>query len=178
MSYRILNNLVLFDILVALFPIVQMNQHVGEIVIKLKALLLLKLLHLLDLLLLLDGHMWHLIIHCLLIVLLINLLRVLVLGVNSLIYHSFLFDVIFKVFILVFLADILIEVIFVIRFIFIIFICCGRRLRLRLLMISPIIDPERGLNSHHLSILLINLIGMRVIKNLLWISRLGFLSFT
>jgi len=107
-SYRILNNLVLFDILVALFPIVQMNQHVGEIVIKLKALLLLQLLHLLDLLLLLDGHMWHLIIHCLLIVLLINLLRVLVLGVNSLIYHSFLFDVIFKVFVLVFLADILI----------------------------------------------------------------------
>jgi len=153
-----------------------MNQHVGEIVIKLKSLLLLKLLHLLDLLLLLNGHMWHLIIHCLLIVLLINLLRVLVLGVNSLIYHSFLFDVIFKVFILVFLADILIEVIIVIQFI--IFICCGRRLRLRLLMISPIIDPERGLNSHHLSILLINLIGMRVIKNLLWISRLGFLSFT
>ena len=176
MSYRILNNLVLFDILVALFPIVQMNQHVGEIVIKLKALLLLQLLHLLDLLLLLDSHMWHLIIHCLLIVLLINLLRVLVLGVNSLIYHSFLFDVIFKIVVLVFLADILIEVIFVIQFI--IFICCGRRLRLRLLMISPIIDPERGLNSHHLSILLINLIGMRVIKNLLWISRLGFLSFT
>ena len=85
-----------------------MNQHVGEIVIKLKALLLLQLLHLLDLLLLLDGHMWHLIIHCLLIVLLINLLRVLVLGVNSLIYHSFLFDVIFKIVVLVFLADILI----------------------------------------------------------------------
>ena len=40
-----------------------MNQHVSQVVIELKVLLLLKLLHFLDLLLLLHSHMRHLIVH-------------------------------------------------------------------------------------------------------------------
>ena len=62
-SYSVLNDLVFFDIFIALLAIIKMNQHVCEVVIELDAFSLLELLHLLDLLLLLNGHVRHLIVH-------------------------------------------------------------------------------------------------------------------
>lgn len=62
-SYSVLYNFVFLDVFIALLPVVQMNQHVCQVMIKLYALSLLELLHLLDLLLLLNCHVGHLIVH-------------------------------------------------------------------------------------------------------------------
>lgn len=118
-----------------------MNEHVGEIMIEFKTLLLLELLHLFDLLLLLNRHVWHLIVHDLLVVGLVDVLWLLVLLMSSVVDCGFWLNVILKVFILVLLTDILIQVIIVIQVILIIFISCGR-LWLLVRVSTSIIDPE------------------------------------
>ena len=137
-------DLVLLDILIALLPIVEMNKHVREVVLKLQALLLLELLHLLDLLLLIHGHVGHLVVHgwglLLLTRMLLMLLRVRVHWegglLNDLLDHAFL-NIIIQVILLIFLAYIFIQVI-IIEVVLIIFIS-GRRLRL---LMGTVIDPE------------------------------------
>jgi hypothetical protein len=140
------------------------NQHIGEIVLKFQALLLLELLHLLDLLLLIHCHVGHLVVHGRGLMLLI---RMLLLGVrvhgeggllDNLLDHAF-FNIIVQVVLLIFLADIFIQVIIieVVLFIFI----CGWGLRL---LMRPVFDPERGLNAHDLSVFLIDLLHLIFFK--------------
>jgi hypothetical protein len=90
------------------------------------------------------------------------LLRVRVHGegglLNNLLDHALL-NIIVQVVVLIFLADIFIQVIIieVVLFIFI----SGRRLRL---LMRPVFDPERGLNAHDLSVLLIYLLHLILFK--------------
>ena len=141
-----------------------MNKHVREVVLKFQALLLLELLHLLDLLLLIHCHVGHLVVHGRGLLLLI---RMLLLGVrvhgeggllNNLLDHALL-NIIVQVVFLILLSYIFIQVIIieVVLFIFI----SGRRLRL---LMRPVFDPERGLNAHDLSVLLIDLLHLILFK--------------
>ena len=141
-----------------------MNQHVREVVLKFQALLLLQFLHLLDLLLLIHCHVGHLVVHGRGLLLLI---RMLLLGVrvhgeggllNNLLDHALL-NIIVQVVFLILLSYIFIQVIIieVVLFIFI----SGRRLRL---LMRPVFDPERGLNAHDLSVLLIDLLHLILFK--------------
>ena len=149
-----------------------MNQHVREVVLKFQALLLLQFLHLLDLLLLIHCHVWHLVVHGwgLLLLTWMLLLRVRVHGegglLDDLLDHAFL-NIIVQVVFLILLADIFIQVIIieVILFIFI----CGWGLRL---LMRPVFDPERGLNAHDLSVLLIDLLHLILLK----LFRVGLLD--
>jgi len=149
-----------------------MNEHVSEIMLKFQALLLLELLHLLDLLLLIHCHVRHLVVHGrgLLLLTRFLLLRVRVHGegglLDDLLDHAFL-NIIIQVILLIFLADIFIQVI-IIEVVLIIFISCWR---LRLLM-RTVIDPERWLNAHDLSIFLIDLLHLILFKLL----RVGLLD--
>lgn len=149
-----------------------MNQHVCEVVLKFQALLLLQFLHLLDLLLLIHCHVWHLVVHGwgLLLLTLMLLLRVRVHGegglLDDLLDHAFL-NIIVQVVFLILLADIFIQVIIieVILFIFI----CGWGLRL---LMRPVFDPEGWLNAHDLSVLLIDLLHLILLK----LFRVGLLD--
>lgn len=141
-----------------------MNQHVREVVLKFQALLLLQFFHLLDLLLLIHCHVWHLVVHGrgLLLLTWMLLLRVRVHGegrlLDDLLVHALL-NIIVQVVLLIFLADIFIQVIIieVVLFIFI----CGWGLRL---LMRPVFDPERGLNPHDLSVFLIDLLHLILFK--------------
>jgi hypothetical protein len=98
------------------------------------------------------------------------LLRVRVHGegglLDDLLDHAFL-NIIVQVVLLIFLADVFIQVI-IIEVVLIIFISCWR---LRLLM-RTVIDPERGLNTHDLSVFLIDLLNLILFKLL----RVGLLD--
>ena len=113
-----MNDFVLFDVLIALLTIIEVNQHVSEVVLKFNALLLLELLHFLDLLLLIHCHMRHLVVHGrgLLLLNRMLLLRVRVHGegglLDDLLDHAFL-NIIIQVVLLIFLADIFIKVIII-----------------------------------------------------------------
>ena len=109
-----MNDLILLDVIIALLTIIEMNEHVCEVVLKFQALLLLELLHLLDLLLLIHCHVRHLIVHgrrLLLLTRLLLLLRVRVHGegglLDDLLNHAFL-NIIVQVVLLIFLADVFI----------------------------------------------------------------------
>jgi hypothetical protein len=150
------------------------NQHVREVVLKFQALLLLQFLHLLDLLLLIHCHVGHLVVHGrgLLLLTRMLLLRVRVHGegglLDDLLDHAF-FNILVQVVLLIFLADIFIQIIIieVVLFIFI----CGWGLRL---LMRPVFDPERRLNAHYLRVLLIYLLNL-ILFTLLGVGLLDLL---